>query len=117
MNIKEPTTEMEQDWAAWVAERPPTVRAVAERIRPWTLYRMKSSGHRVTVFSFDESEAGVTLKVVVSAKYNLIAFERLVFGIDPDDLEDCELPGPGEPVGAHMTQEEARAMFARKAAN
>ena len=32
-----------------------------------------------------------------------------MFGIDPDDLEECELPGPDEPVGAALTSEQVEA--------
>jgi hypothetical protein len=102
MNYGEPTAEQEAGWAAWVASRPPVVRAVAERFFPWKLYRLKSSGHRVTIHSFDEpeGETPVTLKVIVSGEFNLVAFERTVFGIAPDDLEECDLPDPDEPVGS-----------------
>jgi hypothetical protein len=31
-----------------------------------------------------------------------------VFGIRADELEDCELPGADEPLGAVMTSEEAK---------
>lgn len=103
----EPTPEQEQGWHAWVASRPPAVRAVAERFQPWELYRVKSSGHRVYVASFDEQDDGkVTLKVAVTGQFNAVAFERLVFGIEPDDLEPCELPAPEEVTGAAMTQDE-----------
>lgn len=103
--VHEPTAEQEAGWAAWVAERPPAVRAVAERFDPWSLYRLKSSGHRVLIYSFDEADP-VTLTVDVLARYNQLAFERRVFGIPPDDLEPCEPPAADEPVGAALTQEE-----------
>jgi hypothetical protein len=117
MNTQDPTPEDERAYTAWVDSCPAIVRVVASRFRPWKLYRMKSTGHRVTVYAFDEDSTGVTLQVAVLAKYNLLVFERMVFGIDPDDLEECALPRSDELVGARMPQEEARAMFARKAAN
>lgn len=105
--IFEPTKKQEQGYKKWVASRPPAIRAVAEKFEPWSLYRIKPDGHKVFILSFDESEDGkVTLTVVVSAKFNFLAFERRVFGINPNDLEPCELPGPDEIVGAAMTQEE-----------
>jgi hypothetical protein len=107
-NILEPTPELEAQWAKWVSTRPPNVRAVAERLNPWTLYRMKSTGHRVTVYSFGEEKDGtVTLTVEITGQYNALIHDRRVFGIDPADLEPCELPGPEEPVGALLTPEEA----------
>lgn len=33
-------------------------------------------------------------------------FDRSVFGIDPDDLEECDLPAPEERLGAALTQDE-----------
>jgi hypothetical protein len=52
---------------------------------------MKSTGQRVTLISFGEQEDGsVTLTVAITPRFNegmIIAHE--VFGIDPDDLEDC----------------------------
>ena len=100
-NVYEPTEEQKSQRAKWVAERPDAVRAVAERFQPWKLYRMRSTGHRVTVHSYGEGENGsVTLTVNVTGKYNLLAFERRVFGIDPDDLSECDLPGADEPVGS-----------------
>jgi hypothetical protein len=68
---------------------------------------MKSTGHRVTLYSSGEAEDGkVTLTVVVSAEFNMLAFERRVFGIDPDDLEACDLPAAEEPCGAVLSQDE-----------
>lgn len=94
----------EQDeaaWQAWLAERPPHVRTVAEKFPPNRLYRLKTSGHRVTVYSFSEEAGGcVTAKVNVTAEYNLVDFERQVFGVNPEDLEECDLPAPDEPLGS-----------------
>lgn len=103
----DPTPEQEAGYREWLAERPAHVRAVAERFDPWSLYRLKSSGHRVTVYSFGEEAGGkVTLTVNVTGEFNVVSFARRVFGIDPDDLEPCELPAPDEPVGAVLVQEE-----------
>jgi hypothetical protein len=109
----EPTEKMKSEWAAWVATRPQPVRLMVEKhgFAPWKLYRLKSSNHRVTIYSFDEPSSGgpPTLKVDVSGAYNLVLFERMVFGIEPDDLEECDLPGPDEPVGsAGLSIEEAK---------
>lgn len=100
-----PTQEQVDGWNAWVAQRPPHVRAVAERFDPWSLYRMKD-GRRVTVVSFGERPDGhVTLTVNISGEFNIVTFERSVFGIEPDDLEPCDLPPEGERVGALLTDE------------
>ncbi len=93
--VFERTPEHLASWADFLNQRPPRVRAVAERLPPWNLYRMKSTGHRVTVFSFDQPEVGgeVTLTVIVLKRWNpSIKVERRVFGIKPDDLEICAPP-------------------------
>lgn len=105
--FKEPTLTQEREWKKWVASRPVGVRAVASRFEPWSLYRLKSTGHRVTVQSFGETEDGtVTLTVAVTGEFNKVLHERAVFGIDPNDLEPCNLPLPGEPLGADLSQTE-----------
>jgi hypothetical protein len=47
--IFQPTTEEEAAWKKKVASGPAIVRAVGERLDPWSLYRMKSTGDRVTL--------------------------------------------------------------------
>lgn len=100
MRINEPTPEQEVGYREWLASRPPHVRAVAEQFEPWSLYRLKPTGQRVTIVSFGEAQDNsVTLTVLVSADFNLVMFERQVFGIKPDDLEPCDLPSVDEPTG------------------
>lgn len=96
----EPTPEQEKEWAEWVAELPPVVRTVAERFFPWELYRMKSTGQRVTVAAFNEDG---TLRVDVRGDFNFVWNERSVFGIDPDDLEPCDIPPEDELTGSILT--------------
>lgn len=72
---------------------------------------MKITGHRVFPVSFVEHPDGrVTLTVCVHARFNAIIFERNVFGIDPDDLEECDLPARGEEVGAVLQRTEVNSM-------
>ncbi len=96
IQLNEPTTEQRTGWNEWVAGRPDCVRVVAERFNPWTLYRMKNTGQRVTLYSFNEDG---TMTVSVTGEFNLIEFDRVVFGINPDNLEECDLPADGEIVG------------------
>lgn len=108
----EPTPEQIKLWNEWVAERPPNVRAVAEKFEPWSLYRLKDTGSRVTVASFGEAQDGtVTLRVVVSGEFNLVMFDRTVFGITPDALEPCELPAEHEVTGTVLEGEAADAFM------
>lgn len=99
--ILDPTPEQRNEWESWVQSCPESVRSVANKLLPWKLYQIRQSGHRVTIHSFGEQSDGkVTCTVVVSGKFNLVAFERMVFGIDPDDLEECDLPSPDGPLGS-----------------
>lgn len=108
---EEPTDKARDGYKAWLAERPSHVRAVAERFEPWRLYRLKSTGHRVFPVAFSEHPDGrVTLTVCVHARFNSVMFERNVFGIDQDDLEECDLPLEGEEVGAIFSRVEVNAM-------
>ena len=63
---------------------------------------MKSTGQRVTLVSYGEDG---TLRVLVSGQYNCIVFDREVFGIAADDLEECDLPGADEMTGTLLTEE------------
>ncbi|CAM5999267.1 unnamed protein product [Sphagnum balticum] len=106
-HLYEPNDEMKSEWAEFVSSRPDAVRKVAERFNPWTLYRIGKDGHRVTLYSFGEHEDGsVTLTVNVTGEFNCVVFERRVFGIKPEDLEECDLPAEGEIMGALLHGEE-----------
>ena len=93
----EPTTKQQASWEAWVSERPESVRAIAARFPPWELYRLKSTGQRVSVVSIFENG---TLKVHVNGaiNYDFVYFTHPevcdfdVFGVDPRSLEPCEIP-------------------------
>jgi hypothetical protein len=94
-NIGEVTSEDKENWDTWTRSRPDHVRRLIEErhLAPWKLYRMKSTGRCVILHSFDEEFDGkITLKVIVSGRFNLISFERTVFGVDPNDIEECDLP-------------------------
>jgi len=103
----EPTPEQVKLFDEWVAERPKSVQDFCERFPPWELYRIKSTGHRVIVYSIGQvitEDGEPTGKIVVTVdvlgKFNFVLMERRVFGIDPDDLEPSELPADGELTGS-----------------
>lgn len=102
MRFTQPTPELEREWQTWIAERPENMRDAIARFDPWTLYRMKSTGQRVFVLGFFEpdEDGKVRCRVGVSAEFNFVVHERAVFGIDVDDLVECDLPGPDELVGS-----------------
>lgn len=96
----------EMDQAAfeeWVADRPPVVQEMCKKLPPDRLYRMTSTGRRVTLYSYSGDG---TVTVEVSPKYNALVFGRRVFGVAADDLAECDLPGPDEPVGALLTEDD-----------
>ncbi len=98
--IAEPSKKQEAGWRRWVKSRPPTVRAIAGRFDPWSLYRMRPNGERVFLVSINEDG---TITVGISGRFNAVVMERNVFGIDPSDLEPCDLPGPDEVTGSLLT--------------
>ncbi len=100
-DIRTPEPAEVEAWNTWVAMRPPAVRAIAERFFPWKLYRLGTSGRRGLIVAFDESAAGVvTVRVAITGQYNRVAFERMVFGIAPEEIIECDLPGPEERLGS-----------------
>lgn len=117
-NWQEPTPEGREMWGEWVAERPEPIRALVEKygFAPWKLYKLKTSGHRVVIHSIDEPiEGEPTLTVLVDGRFNYVAFERRVFGIKPEDLEECDLPTSDEPLGsANLTLDEVKTMLANR---
>lgn len=73
----------------WVNSRPLVVQELCKKFPPDRLYRLKTSDHKVTIYSYSENE---TMTVTVTMEYNpLIVFERQIFGIKPEDLEECDL--------------------------
>ena len=101
----EPSSGEVAAWDEWLVGRPLCIREVASRFDPWTLYRFGVSGHRVTILSFSEGPP-VSLTVYVSGRFNFVAFERDVFGVRPEDLVECDLPGVGERVGVVLSDGE-----------
>lgn len=90
------TESQEAAWSKWVAERPQVIQDMVEKykLRYDTLYRLKTTGQRVILYSLAESG---TVTVNILYEYNperlSLAFGGLqVFGIDPADLEECDLP-------------------------
>jgi hypothetical protein len=91
--LYEPSQEELLDYKNWVSSRPAHVKAIAERFDPWSLYKLKSTGQYVTVYSFNKHEDGsITLKVNMPPEFNPFSLGYLVFGISPEDLEPCEIP-------------------------
>lgn len=95
-----PTEEAENEYANWITSRPHSVQKVLldYNLDPYTLYRLKTTGQIGTLYSITESG---TVTMDFDAKYNAhnpAMADRRVFGINPADLEECDLPEGVEPV-------------------
>lgn len=97
---------LDDGWFEWLKGRPDSIKALAEKFPGNKLYRLKSTGHRVFIYSYSENN---TMTVVVSGQYNNVMFERRVFGINPDELEECDFPLPDEPLGVVLNDEDTLA--------
>lgn len=90
------TPEKKAEWDKWLETRPKIIKDMAEKLPPNRLYKLKHDV-RVTLYSYSEDG---TVTVNVTGEYNRVFFNRRVFGIKPDDLEECDLPEPGESLGS-----------------
>lgn len=103
-NIYEPDETIMRGYNNLLEELSVNEREIMEKYPPWKLYRLKSSGHMVEIIAIGTYEDGVKFRVDISGKYNCVMFERQVFGIDPNDLEECDLPDG--PTGVLFTEDE-----------
>ena len=94
--------QKQKEWDEWLAPRPQIIKDLAKLLPPNKLYLLKTSNHMVTMRSYDEDG---TVSVNVSGDFNFVTFERGVFGIKPEDLEECALPAPSERLGVMLTDE------------
>lgn len=101
--IIEMTEEQQKEWDKWVESRPPVIQKMAKAYPPNRLYRLTTTGQRVTILAYGEDG---TIRVLVTGKYNFISFDREVFGIEPATLEECELPEKSELVGTILATDE-----------
>lgn len=101
--IKEPTKRDARDWERFVAGLPEHMRESVKAKPPWRLYRHLGTGQRVLISAYAEDG---TVRMIVSAQFNLVVFEREVFGVPLHELEECDLPGADEEVGAILTTQE-----------
>jgi len=88
MRWTNPTDAQRAEFAAWIAERPDHVRAVAERFDPWTMYRLTTTGQRCRVIGFHESEGPTPVTLYIYAEHPTLGeiTGRNVFGIEPETV-------------------------------
>lgn len=102
MKWNEPTDAQRAEFAAWIAERPDHVRAVAEKFDPWTMYRLTTTGQRCQVIGFHESTGPVPVTVYIYAENATLGpiTGVNVFGIDPATVVPwTEADEPPAPMG------------------
>jgi len=101
--IFEMTKEEKVEYQTWVESMPDDIQKMIRKYPPDRLYALKPSLQRVTIASYVE-DGSVT--VTVSGKFNLIAFDRNVFGVNPKDLIECDLPKENEALGTILTDQD-----------
>lgn len=79
-----------KEYLEWAEERPPPVREIALRLRPNQVYYYRPAHQWVLVRSVCE-DGTVTVYVIAALNPGLV-FERWVFGVDPLDLEEVDVP-------------------------
>lgn len=95
------TDEHEQIWQEWLSDRPAVIRDLATRFHPAKLYLLKTTGQKGTIESFGEDG---TIRMQFDGRFCKVVFAKSVFGLKPDDIEECELPGPDEEVGNYCEE-------------
>jgi len=79
----------EPSWSEWVESRPEPVKSLCKKFPPDKLYLMTDTGQIVTLHSYSEDG---TVTVDVSQQWNDMSIGRQVFGIDPANLKECDIP-------------------------
>lgn len=91
------TERQEKIWADWVAARPQVIQDIIAKydFRFDRLYRLKTTGQRVLISEYYEDG---TVVVSVLQKFNrgYMPLDKAVFGIKPEDLEECDWEGAVE---------------------
>ncbi len=104
-----PTDAQKTMLAEWLAERPPNVRAVAERFDPWQVYRLTTTGQAVQFMGCDVGARNcgdtavdvdrVTARVYAQHPISGPISGVEVFGIDPGEIEPWPDGVPFDPAG------------------
>lgn len=79
----------------WLATRPPVIKEMFAKKPGNLMYRNKTTGQYVFIRAYNENG---TVTVAVSAEFNrVLDFEREVFGVPLDALEECDIPFDRDP--------------------
>lgn len=85
MKLIDWTQKQKDTWATWVATKPECVQKMCRSHPPDEMYKMKSTGQIVTLYSYSE-DGTVTVDIDNEITLQLMV-PRRVFGIDIKDLE------------------------------
>lgn len=96
------TDEQKQLVADWIKECPGAITEMVASHPGNKLYKMKQTGQRCEIHAYSEDR---TVTVLITGKYNRLICDRTVYGVPIDDLEECDLPGPDEPLGSLLTEQ------------
>lgn len=84
--------DIPDEWKSIFYEMQDDIRDIWVKLKPWRLYKIKKTGQRAKIVSFNECEDGsisISVFIMGLTRGNLI--ERFeVFGISIDDLEPWE---------------------------
>ena len=83
-------------WKKWLNSCPPIIKNLAEKFPIDRLYLYKPTSHRATIASY---YLDGTLSLNITGQYNRILFSRKVFSVNPENIEECDLPSEGEDLG------------------
>lgn len=87
------------EWGLWLRERPQVIKDMAEKLPPNRLYLYKPTGQIGTLMSYAENG---TVRAAFSNDLNFQVSTpggRQVFGLSPDDFEECDYPPVDKLVG------------------
>ena len=85
------TRKQEKEWNSWLESETEEIRALAIRISPLKLYRIKETDHIGFPFIYSEGSLGEKLTITLRLRHKEnpdILFERDVFGLLEEELEE-----------------------------
>jgi hypothetical protein len=101
--LEDLSPEQQAELNEWAESCPPVIQELLTRVKPNRLYLNKPTQQRGYAVAWNENGT-VTLAFI--GKYNgpdVLDFDRNVFGLTPEELEECDLPSPDEQLGARLT--------------
>lgn len=79
--------ETNEAFAEWLADRPQVIKDMVAAYHPYAVYKLKTTGQTCVLSSYYE-DGTVSIKIFNT---QLCVFMHGVFGINPADLEECDV--------------------------